>query len=99
MVTRAFNKRIAEIQGECRQAIEKRDNQMQFFQYGNVGLQSKIQSKDQEIVALQIHYIDYLTNEDKSIDKISLQRAIKKQNIPISLCANNIVIEGTRVER
>lgn len=71
---------------------------MQFFQYGNVGLQSKIQAKDQEIVALQIHYVDYLTNEGKSIDKISLHRAIKKQNIPISLCANNIVIEGTRVE-
>ena len=66
LVLRGFDSRITEIQEEHRQAFMERDDRIQTTQCENVGLQSEMQAKDQEIAALQRRHTVYLENKDKN---------------------------------
>ena len=73
VVPRGFDARIKEIQGEHNQqirqlqeTIQEQDNRIQAIQYESIGLQGKIRAKDQQMVALQRHYVGYLSDEDKN---------------------------------
>ena len=51
---------------ELKQAIRDCANKNQAIHYENVGLQGKIQNKDQEIAFLKRRCMDYLTSEAKN---------------------------------
>ena len=64
--------RIEEIQEKHRQAIEEKDatiallnDDLKNREHEDVGLQGEIRAKDQQIAALQRHYVGYLSDEDK----------------------------------
>ena len=54
------------IQEERHQVIQDCNNQIQFIQHENIGLQDEIQAKDQVIATLQKCYVSYLANNNKS---------------------------------
>ena len=72
LLTLRGDPRIEEIQEKHRQAIEEKDatvsllnDDLKNHEYEDVGLQGEIRAKDQQIAALQRHYVSYLSDEDK----------------------------------
>ena len=83
IVPRGLDARIKEIQKKHQQAIKEKDptipllnDDLKNREYENIGLQGEIRAKDQQIAALQRHYVGCLSDEDKS-NGISI---IKKSN-------------------
>ena len=83
IVPRGVYARIKEIQKKHQQAIKEKDptipllnDDLKNREYENIGLQGEIRAKDQQIAALQRHYVGCLSDEDKN-NGISI---IKKSN-------------------
>ena len=94
IVPRGHNARIEEIQEKYQQAIEEKDatiallnDDLKNGEYENVGLQGEIRARDQQIAALQRHYVGYLSDEDKNNGLIIVTKNYDETEYPyISIC-------------
>ena len=73
IVPRGLDVRIEVIQEKHQQSIEEKDATITLLnddrknrEYENVGLPGEIRAKDQQIAALQRHYVGYLLDEDRN---------------------------------
>ena len=75
--------------------LEDHDKQIQTmrmldWKYENVGLQSEIEAKDQQIAALQRYFVVYLANKDKTNGIAIIRRNDEAAEYPyISICGHN----------
>ena len=71
ILPRGLDVKIEEIQEKYQQSIEEKNatiallnDDLKNREYENVGLQGEIRGKDQQIAALQRHYVRYLSDKD-----------------------------------
>ena len=73
ILPRGLDVKIEEIQEKYQQSIEEKNatiallnDDLKNREYENVGLQGEIRGKDQQIAALQRHYVRYLSDKDEN---------------------------------
>lgn len=82
-----------------KQAIIDCAKRSQRIHYANVGIQSKMRTKDEEIAFLKRSYVGYHANEDKNnVITIIAKSNEATESLYIYLYPNIMVIEGTRSE-
>ena len=97
ILPRGCDAKIEVIQGKYRQVIEEKaatiallNDDLNNWEYENVGLQGEIRSKDQQIIALQKRYEGYLSVEDKNNGISIIAKNNDKAEYPyISICGQH----------
>ena len=97
VLPRGFDAKIEVIQGKYRQVIEEKaatiallNDDLNNWEYENVGLQGEIRSKDQQIIALRKRYVGYLSDEDKNNGISIIAKNNDKAEYPyISICGQH----------
>ena len=97
VLPRGFDAKIEIIQGKYRQVIEEKaatiallNDDLNNWEYENVGLQGEIRSKDQQIIALRKRYVGYLSDEDKNNGISIIAKNNDKAEYPyISICGQH----------
>ena len=97
ILPRGFDAKIEVIQGKYRQVIEEKaatiallNDDLNNWEYENVGLQGEIRSKDQQIIALRKRYVGYLSDEDKNNGISIIAKNNDKAEYPyISICGQH----------
>ena len=102
IVPRGFDAKIEEVQGQHRQAIIGRDNQIHTIQYQNVALQAKrdvyqtqLQKCQDTIIHLRTRYVDHVRDPGRA-DIIII---VRKHTKPANYKFNDLPYYVARIQR